>query len=490
MSAASSSEGPERSAPETALSLAMERGLALALALGLLGALAVGALWPPLVWALPLLLVGGAALLFLWRRPVYHLMAVLLGFLVVFDYSEGIQIHEFAFGIYYLGYLAGWLAYHTFVCRTRYVQGPIDAAVVAYLVLATASLALLPFFGNNPVEALSQWTGVAVLGYYFPIKQAAARSSRALALLLLAFGVLVVVVTARNFLLYYEALQSAEALWQIMQNRARTNERQIMVGLIGGLVFLLYYARSWPAKGALIAFCFALTGGVIAGQSRAVWVAMLLALGVMLMLMERQQRVRLVAIVGVSATVLVVIGFAVFSSVFEVILSGLATRLTSLGTAATQDISLVNRFYEWEAVLKRAVQSPIFGLGLGAEYRHFNIIYDATQVKHYVHNTYIGILYRHGILGLALFLLFFGGSFVQGARTTLALRGSKPDAFAFAAALTCTAALPALALALMTEGTMINADGVFILTYPIAILAGLRQRSWGEREAILPSASR
>lgn len=494
MSAASVTRSPNGAAPEVsgwkALPSAVERALGLGLGLGLLGTVVVGALWPSFVWLLPLLLVGSAALIFIWSRPAYHLAAVLFGFVVVFDYSEGIQAQEVVFGLYYLSYLAGWFAYHTFVRRTVYVRGAIDAAVLAYLIVATASLALIPLFGNDPVVALSQWTGVVVLGYYFPIKQAVARSPRVLASLLLVFGALVVVVTLRNFLLYYEALQSAEALWQIMQNRARTNERQIMVGLIGGLVFLLYYARSWPMKGAFVAFCFTLTAGVIAGQSRAVWVSMVLALGVMLMMIERQQRVRLLAVVGGAAAMLLAVGFIAFSGIFEIILEGLATRFGSLGTAATQDSSLVNRFFEWRVVLERVTHSPIFGLGLGAEYRHFSLIFNATHVKHYVHNTYIGVLYRHGLLGLALFLVFFAGSFVRGLGTTRALRGIRTESGAFAAAMACTAALPALALAAMTEGLMLNADGVFVVMYPIAILAGIRQRSWSGQRAVPPSAPR
>ena len=116
------------------------------------------------------------------------------------------------------------------------------------------------------------------------------------------------------------------------------------------------------------------------------------------------------------------------------------------------------------------------------------MIFNATHVKNYVHNTYIGILYRHGVLGLGLFLIFFAGSFVQGLRTTRMLRESRTGSATFATALACTAALPALALAAMTEGLMLNADGVFVLTFPMAILAGLRQRSWGEQKTTLPSA--
>ena len=69
---------------------------------------------------------------------------------------------------------------------------------------------------------------------------------------------------------------------------------------------------------------------MIAGQSRAVWVSMILALGVMLLLMEHRQRVRLAALAGGATTVLLVIGFIAFSSLFVTILEGLATRLTSL----------------------------------------------------------------------------------------------------------------------------------------------------------------
>ncbi|MEL6706063.1 MAG: O-antigen ligase family protein [Bacteroidota bacterium] len=491
MSAASGGEAGT-AFTDIALVRGAERALAGVFGLGLLGVAVLGALEPSLVWIPPLLLIGAAGLLFLWGKPVYHLAAVLFGFLAVFDYAEGIQIHELAFGVYYLAYLAAWFLYHTFVRRASYVQSFVDVAVLGYLIVATASLLLVPFVGSDLVVAVSQWTGMVVLGFYFPIKHAVAQSPKTLGLLLLVFAAVVVVVTVRNFLYYLQALQNAEALWEIMQNRARTNERQIMVGLIGGLTFLLYYTRSTSARVVLVVFCFTLTAGVVVGQSRAIWVSMMLALGVMLFMMERRQRVRLVVALTSAVAVLLLVGFIAFNNLFEIILTGLSTRFVSLGTAATQDLSLVNRFYEWEAVVRRAVRSPLFGWGMGAEYSHFSLVFDATHEKAYVHNTYIGILFRHGVLGLSLFATFFLGSFVLGARfvsAEAARRRGRSAALVFATALACTAAIPGLALAAMTEGMMLNADGVFVLVYPLALLAGLRHRAWDLVPAV-PDARR
>ena len=133
-----------------ALSPTVEWALALALALGLLTVLALGALWPAYVWLLPPLM-GGAALLFLWSRPDYAYERRCFGFLIIFDYSVGVPGSGVRlWRMYYLSYLAGWFVYHTFIRQTAYVRGPIDAAVLAYLILATASLALIPAFGNDP----------------------------------------------------------------------------------------------------------------------------------------------------------------------------------------------------------------------------------------------------------------------------------------------------------------------------------------------------
>src|SRR5690606_27474336 len=154
-------------------------------------------------------------------------------------------------------------------------------------------------------------------------------------------------------------------------------------------------------------------------------------------------------------------------------------RFTSIGSASSRDISLINRFYEWQEGLDEAMRSPVIGWGFGHTFPYFHRIYHFTEDKYFIHNTYLGVLYRHGFIGLGVFLFILLGTFFQGFRYIRRPGG----ALEHITALACLAALPALGMAATTEGIMIDAEGVFALTFIVALIAGLWQSREGKSGA-------
>lgn len=447
--------------------------LSVGLALALVAVLVLS--WYAPVWLLapPLLLGGAFALGYLVRHPLLHL-CVALGILTfAFDKTEGIQVTEAAGGVYYVSYLAGWFLYHVAVLRERLLHHPVDYAVAFLLIFATLSLPLTVLLGGDIVTGLRQWSALLLLAFYFPIKDACARDERALYALVLTFALLALFIAGRNFFRYYLSLQNAEMLWQIVQNRSRANERFLMVTLLGSLVFLTYYARTRLAQLAMLGLSVVMLAGVVVGLSRAVWLAVFLGLGVLFLVVDAKQRARLLMLGGLGAVFLVAGAAIMLDDVFGLVISGLSARFSSLETAGTRDLSLINRFYEWKEAWSYIKQSPIAGWGFGVSFPYYNFIYGITQERSYVHSTYLSVLYRHGIIGLSFVLFILGGTFLRGIRyARRAERSSLPQAVA----LSCVAALPALALAATTEDIMSDAEGVFLLMFPAALLAGIWQR--------------
>lgn len=443
------------------------------LALGVLALLALGWYAPGWLLAPPLLLVSAFALGYLLRHPLLHLCAAITILVFIFDKTEGIQVTEAAGGVYYVSYLAGWFLYHVAVLRERLLLHPVDYAVAFLLLFATLSLPLTVLLGGDLVAGLRQWSALLLLAFYFPIKDACARDERALYALVLTFALLALFIAGRNFFRYYLALQNAEMLWQIVQNRSRANERFLMVTLLGSLVFLTYYARTRRAQFVMLGLSVVMLAGVVVGLSRAVWLSVFLGLGVLFLVVDAKQKARLLMLGGLGAVFLVAGAAIMLDDVFGLVISGLSARFSSLETAGTRDFSLINRFYEWEAAWGHIKQSPIVGWGFGVPFPYYNLIYGITQERSYVHSTYLSVLYRHGIIGLGFVLFILGGTFLRGIRyARRADRGSLRQAVA----LSCVAALPALALAATTEDIMSDAEGVFLVMFPAALLAGIWQR--------------
>lgn len=446
--------------------------------LGLVATFSLAWVMPRFLPLIPLVLLVGIALSVLVRYPLLHLCLVLGGFVIIFNYDEGIQLSEIVFGLYYLGYLTCWFAYYALGDWAKLFKHPVDYAIAFYLIFAAASLALTVIFGGSLFVGANELRACAVLAFYFPVREAA-RDPRGLRALLATFVFIALVVAARNFLQYILALQDVGALWEIVQNRHRTNERLVMMALLGALVFFARYARYKAISLLLLALAAVFTASIMLGRSRTIWLAIGLAMFLVFVLSDRQGRVRLLFFGAAGFSTVLLVGLLFLQDVFLLVLAGLGDRLSTISTAGQRDVSMINRFYEWRTVWSNILVSPLVGHGFGVPYSHFNLLYGITEQKTFVHNAYLGLLYRHGFLGLGLVGFVVAGTFFRGLRLVRHL----PDRVSAAAGLTALASLAALALAGMTEDVLLMTDGLFAVMFPLAVIAGLAERRSGEANA-------
>src|SRR5690606_27464777 len=102
-----------------------------------------------------------------------------------------------------------------------------------------------------------------------------------------------------------------------------------------------------------------------------------------------------------------------------------AERLATLGSAATNDISLYNRFRESGVVLDLIAKNPIVGHGAGVGYLFFEIGRSGTDTDSFVHNGFLGVWYKWGIWGLIALVYFWLSTIKVGLRGIL-LRTISP----------------------------------------------------------------
>ena len=470
--------GPQVSPPPTATASAVRWGqaaLAGALALALAVLLGVLRFAPAALPVLPAVVAGALGLGMLLRRPEWHLTAVIAGFVFVFQFEEGVSPTELAFGAYSTAYLAGWFGVALLGSRPI-VQSWGDRALVGLLVYLTLSLLWTPLRGGDIAIALNQWRLLLILGFALPIRDVVARGEDGARRVLLAALFATMFVVARNFLLYLEAMQSAEALWQVVGNRAtRPGERLILVSLLATFVFAVFEVRTVRARLALAALAGAQLGAVVAAQGRTAWLALILGLGAMVLLLGGRERLRLIAVVGGGAAAAAVLAWLVLGDVFGLFLVQIGERASSIGTAGTQDVSLINRFREWRTVWEVSLQSPVFGTGFGVPYRFYSVIYGATEVKHFVHSAYLSFFYRHGAVGIVLMAVALVGAFGKSVRIARRARSR----FDHAVGLACASASVAFALAISTEPALTTAEGPYVL----ALLMGLAGGTWERQRA-------
>lgn len=443
--------------------------LASGLVLGLLLLLLLAWYIPPLLFVCPLLLLVAVGVVYLVRHPLLHLCVIVGGTVAILGMQEGLQVYEAGYGLYYLSYLAGWFISTIYLHKERIIYTSIDAALVLFVVYATLSLCLTIVFGGNFQQALMHWMPLVFFGLYFPIRDAIRRYPDALKALLITFAFILAFILTRNFVIFINEIGSADHLWQIAGGRVRANERFLMMGIIGVVVYFVH-GRSWVQRIFLLFVMAVLSAGVLIGRSRAVWLSLLLGLGVVLLLVDKEKKLQLAVFLGGGFATIVLFGWYFMGDAFLLILGSLIERFGSIYDAFLNDISLINRFKEWGAVWEAIANNPIVGYGYGVPFHFFNIILDHTQTKAHIHNTYLGLWYRHGVIGLFIFLYMMAAAAFKGTKLYLSRKSSLLRQIVV---LGCLASLVALMLSATTESLLLQDNTVLELVLPLAVIGGI-----------------
>jgi O-antigen ligase len=430
------------------------------------------------VW-LPIAVVGTfvAIPLVLWivKSDLRIVFCLIVLFVTVVRYKAGIQVGEVLFGLGFFGFLFYWTIRKLITNPNGFAQNSSDYLLLAYLAFATLTIPFSVVNGADIGEMFSEYVALMMLAMYFPVRDLAAKEPRAIRWIIAAVGILAVYVVARNLFTYAARLGSAEHLWQIATGRVTHNEHVLMMMTVGAVAVLGVIDRFKHQLGVLVIAGICGTG-VIIGQSRALWLATLLGLGVVFLFVTKKNKVRLLLFGSASLGAVLLAAYVVMGGeMLSVVIAGLMDRFFSLETAATQDVSLVNRFLEMDAVFRASLASPIIGHGFGVPYDYYSIVYHHTHVQSFVHSGYLGLFYRHGLLGIVLFFGFCLMAFMNGVRL-IRKRGTIPRED-FAVGLWVCGAFVAISLVANSENPLATSDKTLLIGIVSGLAAGAFQRN-------------
>ncbi|WP_457651785.1 O-antigen ligase family protein [Rhodocaloribacter sp.] len=427
---------------------------------------------PELLPFFPALLLGLIGLFWIAQSETRLLYFVLAAFALIARYKEGFQVEEILYGLLYLGFLGYWFTSRLFFYRDRIFTTTIDWALGLFLLYTIASTGLTILFGGDLQVMLSEWLSLSMLAFYFPVKEVCARYPEALKRLLIVLAWLGLFVALRNFYEYWLGFTGATHLWQIASGRVTENEHVLMMLGLATLILLLHVKRLRHKVAFLLLFGFFMAGVVI-GQSRALWVSFALGVIIIFLLIDRGKKVQLILITTSGIIFLIILGILFFNDFFSLIVLGLINRLGTLETAATSDISLINRFVEMKVVWDYILRNPVLGYGLGVPYHYYSLVYELTHETSFIHNGYLGALYRHGLIGSSLLFVYFFGTLWQGFRVW---RHSELPLLARLTGLIVVGAFLAEALVANTENPFTNSDRTLMIGVLSGLVAGIRAR--------------
>lgn len=443
-----------------------------ALGFGLLLVVLLMRVAPSVLYFFPLLLMGGFVVWFTAQRPLLHLCLLLVGFVAIADTEPGFQAREVLYGLYLYGYLAYWVVTRVVFYRERLLDTAEAKMLMLFLVLVAAMVPVSLLFGAELRSVFSEGMALVMLALYFPVREAVVRYRHGALAILTVVVIVALLVALRNVLSLRSLLSEATQAWQVATGRVASNDNLMMVGSIFGLTLLVFVRRWWVFALALGVF-LVVFGGLIVTQSRGYWAAFLLGSGAMFLLVRRQDRVRMVGLGVLGVVLLGGFSFIFFREYIELMLFGLIKRFSSVQTAATNDLSLVNRFRETQAVWEHIVQNPILGHGMGVGYHFFDLTRQTTDTDSFVHNAYAGLWYKFGLWGLGLMLFVWVRSIVRGVQAFRWWDGAFwPRIAGLAAAITLIAFL----LSAMTSNPFFLKDTLFTFGVLMGLTGGAYER--------------
>lgn len=383
--------------------------LATTFGFSLLIVLTATVLAPDVVPTMPFVLIGIVSVVWLFRHPQINLLVVLAAFPLVAGYEEGVDLTELLFGVYFSLFLGHWYFRKVILERERLIDSSQDRLIVFLFCWVTVYVFIGLVFGADPLAVRNEYIPFLMLGFYFPLKRLAGTDHgiRTLLLLLLAIGTYV---SIRNFLALRELVAQATQAWQITtKGRAETNEILLLAPAFAMLVWGTFSER-YLSKIALFSAFLALTFGLVMTQSRGYWVAAAFGALVMFVSLDRNRRVQLVTLGSIGIAISAALVVTLFGDRAMLLIAGLWNRLLTLGPALLADVSFANRVLESRAVLDEILRNPVLGYGIGVPYDYFNITVSGTRRWSFIHNGYLSLWYRFGIVGLVTGMtLWLGG---------------------------------------------------------------------------------
>lgn len=319
--------------------------------------------------------------------------------------SEGLSVIDVLTGAYFMGTLVTWLLWQILVKRRNLIRNNGDRLLLFFFLIIPVNL-ILAIVNNVPIlDWIREFSLLFILLYYFPIREYFTKKSDIIILLSIYF----LVVLAHDFIQFYQYYKIVFTnLIHVYQlgTSVRVNQQLFTsASLFGILIAMIQKQKSLHLT--MLMFSALTIAALVVSFSRTYWVLLLFSIFLVLFYLSPADRKKLLIYIVTITTISLTAAFFLFGDKLEFILLIIQKRFLSTAMG-TEDVSVLLRLNEWNAVIKEILEKPLGGSGMAKVFYYFNPYFIVTEETNYIHNAYLFFSYR---LGIPMAILFFIPSF-------------------------------------------------------------------------------
>ncbi len=412
--------------------------------------------------------IGYIALLF--KYPKLWLWTIALSSFVFFRTSDvKIGVGDVIFGIFIIAGTYIWLFWKLLIQREKLIDSIADWFIILFYIgmLLNLGVAML-----NDVKFINWFREYALFSnilLYFPFKYYL-KDKKDIITILVLFGISVFFAAADQVRMYRE-IALAQAIYAYQLGTSVRLNQSLFSSTIFFAVILSLLPMSKIKRLLLWGVAFAAIAGLVVSFSRSFWVFVIFAFMLFFIYLSKNHKKIIVIALGFLMLVGSVTFFTFFKEKADLMLMVLTERLTST-TKGTKDVSLKLRLVEYEEVVERINENPLFGNGLGKKIKFYVPFLHITTITHNIHNGYLFAAYR---LGIPLTLIFL---FILGYNTFVAeqLARKLKNPFYKNLLLASFVSLLLLIAASMLSNQFFSRDGGMILALTFAFVANAKKK--------------
>jgi O-antigen ligase len=423
------------------------------------------------------IVVGPQILLFFLAFPILLLLKknlftgipiFILLHMFIFKQSEGLTFEEVLFAFFYFGFFAYWYVQKSIVKREKIIQTNFDSFLLLYILILVVSFIPAFIFQVSLLKWFRELVPILTLLIIFPIIDLT-KTKKQLLIILLSFFLLSFIIALKNLYFYQHALEQVTMLWEYASSRQSAHEPIFMTMIILCSSFLITTDKK-SKKIISLFFLGFFSIALLITFSRGYWLATAIGLLIVFFLLPTQKKIQLFLFTFIFSFLTILFLQFVFEKEYINIIIALTGRLSSLENL-TMDISMLNRFVESEAVWELIKQNPIIGYGLGKTYI-FRPLLPRELPTWYVHNGYLYIWLKTGLIGLGALVIFYSISLKNSLQCLKVYRQSKLSSLS----LGISGLLIAIGVVSITSPQFIQRDSLLILAVSIGIIEVLRRK--------------